>query len=81
MIGTGYAVTVPAFSGRRGAKTISAKVAGSETVPGFGAAWRVEAHLGGRSVTFWITKDSRRLVRQLVRVAPGIGFLILADRR
>jgi hypothetical protein len=76
----GYAVTVSAFSGRRGVSTLSAKVAGSEKLPRFGATWRVEADFGGRSATFWITKDSRRLVRQLVHVAPGFDILILANR-
>lgn len=78
-LANGYTLTLPAFSGRQGAKTISAKVAGSETLPRFGATWRLEADFGGRTATFWITKDSRRLVRQLVNVAPGIQFLILAN--
>jgi hypothetical protein len=76
----GYTLTVPAFSGRQGAKTLSARVAASETLPGLGATWRVEADVGGRPVTFWISKDSRRLVRQLVRVTPGIEILFLAIR-
>ncbi len=75
----GYTVTISAFSGRRGARTVSAKVAGSEKLPGFGATWRIEADLGGRRATFWITKDSRRLVRQLVHVAPALDILILAS--
>jgi hypothetical protein len=78
-LANGYTLTLPAFSGRQGPKTISAKVAGSETQPRFGATWRVEADFGGRTATFWITKDSRRLVRQLVNVATGIQFLILAN--
>jgi hypothetical protein len=75
-----YELTIPAFSGRQGAKTVSAKVAASETLPQLGATWRVEADLGGRSATYWIAKDSRRLVRELVRVRPGIDILILANR-
>ncbi|HSQ32479.1 MAG TPA: hypothetical protein VLN49_21630 [Gemmatimonadaceae bacterium] len=51
-LAAGYTVTVSAFSGRRGAKTVSAKVAASENLPGFGATWRVEADLGGRRATF-----------------------------
>ena len=73
-----YAVTIPAYSGREGTKRVSAKVAGSEKLPRFGATWRVEADYGERSATFWITKDSRRLVRQLVHVAPGLDILIVA---
>jgi len=76
----GYALTIPAFSGRQGAKTLSAKVTASETLPQLGATWRVEADVGGRSATFWISKDSRRLVRQLVRVTPAIEVLFLASR-
>jgi len=75
-----YAVTLPAFSGRQGAKTLSAKVAGSERLPQFGATWRLDVDFGGRSASFWITKDSRRLVRQLVRAAPEVDILILAAR-
>ena len=79
-LANGYTITLPAFSGRQGPKTVSAKVAGSETLPRFGATWRLDVDFGGRSATFWITKDSRRLVRQLVRAAPGVDFLILANR-
>ena len=73
-----YALAIPAYSGREGPKRLTAKVAGSEKLPGFGATWRVEADFGQRSATFWITKDSRRLVRQLVHVAPGLDILIAA---
>jgi hypothetical protein len=76
----GYTLTIPAFSGRQGAKTLSAKVAATEMLPGIGETWRVEADVGGRAVTFWISKGSRRLVRQLVRVTPGIEVLFLAIR-
>jgi len=73
-----FSVSLPAFSGRQGWKIVSAKVAGSETLPQFGETWRLNADFGGRTATFWITKDSRRLVRQLIGVAPGIQILILA---
>jgi hypothetical protein len=76
----GYAITLPAFSGRQGPKTVSAKVAGSETLRPFGATWRLDVDFGGRSATFWITKDSRRLVRQVVHAVPGVDFLIVANR-
>jgi hypothetical protein len=75
-----YSVTVPAFSGRQGAKTLSAKVTGSENLPRFGPTWRVEANFGARTATFWVTKDSRRLVRQLIAAGPGIQILIMAGR-
>ena len=79
-LANGYAITLPAFSGRRGAKTVSAKVVGSETLPPFGATWRLDVDFGGRSAMFWITKDSRRLVRQRVNAAPGVDFLFVATR-
>jgi len=73
-----FSVSLPAFSGRQGWKIVSAKVAGSETLPQFGETWRLNADFGGRTATFWITRDSRRLVRQLIGVSPGIQILILA---
>ncbi|MGE5102793.1 MAG: hypothetical protein ACM3SX_22620, partial [Deltaproteobacteria bacterium] len=76
----GYALTIAAFSGRQGAKTLSAKVVASETLPQLGVTWRVDADLGGRSATYWIAKDSRRVMRELVRVAPGVDVLLLANR-
>ena len=79
-LANGYTVTLPAFSGRQGPKTVSAKVVGSETLRPFGATWRLDVDFGGRTATFWITKDSRRLVRQLVHVLPGLEILILASR-
>jgi len=79
-LANGYSLTLPAFSGRQGPKTVSAKVAGSETLRPFGATWRLDVDFGGRSAAFWITKDTRRLVRQLVHAAPGVDFLILANR-
>lgn len=78
-LANGYTVSVAAFSGRQGSKTVSAKVAGSEKLSPFGATWRIEVDLGGRTATFWITKDSRRLVRQLVHVAPEVEILIVAS--
>ena len=79
-LANGYSVSLPAFSGRQGWKILSAKVAASEMLPQFGETWRINADFGGRSATFWITKDSRRLVRQLIAVAPGIQVLIAATR-
>jgi hypothetical protein len=77
-LANGYSLSLPAFSGRQGWKIVSAKVTGSETLPQFGETWRINADFGGRTATFWITKDSRRLVRQLINAAPGIQILIVA---
>lgn len=79
-LANGYTLSLPAFSGRRGAKTVSAKVVGSEILRPFGATWRLDVDFGGRSAMFWITKDSRRLVRQRVTAVPGVDFLIVANR-
>jgi len=80
-LAVGYEVAVPAYSARQGAATIAARVAASETLPGFGPAWRVEADYAGMPVTFWIDAGSRRVVRQLIRVAPGTELLYVAARR
>jgi hypothetical protein len=74
----GYEVTVQGFSGRQGAKTLTARVIASEVLPGFGDTWRVERDIGGRAATAWIAKTSRRLVRQVIQVSPGLELLIAA---
>ena len=74
----GYAVAMPAYSGRQGARNLSARVAGSDVQPGFGDTWRVEADFAGLSVTFWIVKTSRRVVRQVIRATPGTELLLVA---
>jgi hypothetical protein len=76
----GYQVAVPAFSARQGAATITARVTASETLPGFGSTWRVEADYAGMPVTFWIAAASRRVVRQVIRVSPGTELLYVATR-
>jgi hypothetical protein len=80
-LAVGYEVAVPAYSARQGAATITARVAASETLPGFGTAWRVEADYGGMPVTSWIDAKARRVVRQVIRVAPGTELLYVATRR
>jgi hypothetical protein len=74
----GYSVAVPAYSARRGAQMLTAKVVASEVRPGFGDTWRVDADLAGLSVTYWIAKTSRRLVHQIIRAAPGTELVIAA---
>ena len=77
-LAVGYEVAVHAYSARQGAAKITARVTASETLPGFGETWRVEANYAGMSVTFWIAARSRRVVRQIIRVAPGTELLYVA---
>jgi hypothetical protein len=77
----GYAVAVPAFSGQEGAAVLTARVVGSEDISGYGETWRVDADFSGMSVSFWISKTSRRLVRQVMRIAPGAEIHFVAPRR
>jgi len=76
----GYSIAAAAYSGRKGARRFTARVAGSEKLAEFGDTWRVVADYGGLPVTFWITKSSRRLVRQLVHVASGTELLFQVPR-
>jgi hypothetical protein len=76
----GYEITVSAYSARRGATMLTAKVIGAETLAGLGDTWRVDANFGGISVTFWIARTSRRLIREIVRVSPEIEFVFAVAR-
>jgi hypothetical protein len=59
---------------------LTGKVIGAETLAGLGDTWRVDANFGGISVTFWIAKTSRRLIREIVRVSPEIEFVFAVAR-
>jgi hypothetical protein len=74
----GYGVAVPTFSGREGSHLLTANVAGSEEVEGHGDTWRIEADFAGLPVTFWISKTSRRLVRQIMHVSPVLEIMFVA---
>lgn len=80
-LAAGYEIAVSAYSARRGATMLTAKVIGAEVLAGLGDTWRVDANFGGISVTFWIDKTSRRLIRQIVRVSPEIEFVFATTRR
>jgi hypothetical protein len=73
----GYGVAVPSFSGREGSRVLTAKVTGSEGAD-LGDVWVVDADFAGVPVTFWISKATRRLVRQVMYVAPGTQIMFLA---
>ena len=76
----GYAVDVPTFSGQDGAAVLTARVVGSEEISGYGDTWRVDADFSGMSVSFWISKTSRRLVRQVMHIAPNAEIHFVAPR-
>jgi hypothetical protein len=56
---------------------LTATVAGSEVVEGHGDTWRIEADVAGLPVTFWISKASRRLVRQIIHVSPVFQIMFV----
>lgn len=76
----GYKISVPSFSGRQGSNVLTATVAGSEAIEGFGDTWRVEADFAGLMVTLWINKSSRRVVRQVMHVSPTLEIMFVATR-
>jgi hypothetical protein len=81
-LAAGYTVAVPSYVPSRGVVTLTARVAGDETIDGQ-AAWRVDADFTGMAVSFWVAKKTRRLLKQVMHVAPGadIEFLAPALRR
>ena len=74
----GYGVAVPTFSGLQGSRVLTAKVTASEALADHGDTWRVEADLAGVPVTFWISKASRKLVRQIIHVSPVLQIMFVA---
>jgi hypothetical protein len=73
-----YSVTVPAYVPSSGVVTLTAKVVGEEVIDGQ-ATWRIDADFTGMSVSFWIGKTSRRLLKQLIHVAPGADIEFVAS--
>lgn len=81
----GARLVVPAYLPSTGnVAELVAVVAGSEPVPGDAGqpveTWRVEADVDGLPVTFWISKQTGDLVRQQMRVAPGVEILLIPWR-
>jgi len=74
----GYGVAVPTFSGLQGSRVLTAKVTASEALADHGDTWRVEADLAGVPVTYWISKASRKLVRQIIHVSPVLQIMFVA---
>jgi hypothetical protein len=79
-LAAGYEVAVPTFSGRQGSHVLTASVAGSDEVEGHGDTWRIEADFAGLPVTLWISKTSRRLVRQVMHISPAMEIMFVAPR-
>jgi hypothetical protein len=59
---------------------LTANVARSEVVEGYGDTWRIEADFAGLPVTFWIGKTSRRLVRQIMHLSPTVEIMFVAPQ-
>ena len=76
----GYRISVPSFSGRQGSHVLTANVARSEVVEGYGDTWRIEADVAGLPVTFWISKTSRRLVRQIMHLSPTMKIMFVSPQ-
>jgi hypothetical protein len=79
-LATGYALALPAYVPGRGIATLTANVVGDEPVDGQ-SSWRVDADFSGLAVTFWIAKNSRQLLKQVIHVAPGIDIEFVALTR
>ncbi|MGE0440512.1 MAG: hypothetical protein AB7L66_13975 [Gemmatimonadales bacterium] len=58
---------------------MDARVAAVDTIDGE-PAWRVDANFAGSPVSFWIGRESRRLVRQVMTVQPGFQLLFRRPR-
>jgi hypothetical protein len=69
---------VPTFSGFGGSRVLTAKVVGSEAVEGYGDTWRIDADFAGLQVTMWVSKSSRRMVRQVMHVSPVMEIIFVA---
>ena len=76
----GFRISVPTFSGRDGSHVLTAAVVGSEVVAGYGDTWHIEADFAGLPVTFWISKTSRRLVRQIMHLSPTMEIMFVSPR-
>jgi hypothetical protein len=53
---------------------------GGEVVIAGVPVWQVNADFAGMSVTFWIAKDSRRMLRQTMQLAPDAVMLYTKER-
>jgi len=70
-----WKVEVPSFlPSTRTVVMLTARVVAAEMVDG-APAWRIQADFAGTPVTFWVDRDSRRLVKQLMQIRPDLAIL------
>jgi hypothetical protein len=70
-----WKAAIPSFlNSTRTIVPLYAKVVGSENV-GASPAWRIQADFGGTPVTFWVDKQTRKLVRQVMQIRPDFAIL------
>lgn len=75
-----WQATIPALLAHtRTVVSLRARVAGSELVNG-DPTWRVEAEFAGLPVTFWISKTTRVLRQQAMRIRPDMTILFAAPK-
>lgn len=76
----GWSATVPAFvTSSRAVVGMTARVAGIERVDGE-ECWRVEGEFMGMSVAFWVSRTTRRLCKQEMRIQAGMTVLYAKPR-
>lgn len=82
----GWSIELPAYLATQDSVVqLRARVTGSETLRRAAArkppvdVWVVDMDFAGLSSTMWIEKQSRALVRQVIRLRPGISMLMEAD--
>jgi hypothetical protein len=81
LLKVGTTLAIPSYVPGKGTVALSAKVVAEESVAGQ-SAWRVDGDFDGMSVTFWISTTTRQLLRQVMRVAPGVEVeFVLASSR
>ncbi|MGH7546252.1 MAG: alpha/beta fold hydrolase [Gemmatimonadota bacterium] len=78
----GFAAQVPIYLHEAGGTVLAeAHVKGAEPAQAGEDAsvdcWVVEAQLAGQTLTFWIAKESRALVKQVLTAAPGVEIRIV----
>lgn len=71
----GWSIEVPAFlPASQSVETLTGRVVGVESIDGE-PCWRVDTDFAGMAVTFWIHRESRDLVQQVLRLDAENQFL------
>ena len=72
-----YAVRLPVYLHEGGGRLwMPARVVGSERIDAVDT-WKVEAQLAGQTVTSWIAKDTRALIRTEFLAGPGVTLRLV----